>query len=58
MSLNDVLIKRPDFTNSLIGVLLRFRKEKIALSCDIKQMFYNFYVSDGFCDLHAMKIML
>ena len=50
MSLNDLLIKGLDLTNSLLGVLLRFRKEKIALSCDIKQMFYNLYVSDGFCD--------
>ena len=34
----------------MIGILLRFRREKVALSCDIKQMFYNFQVSLGFRD--------
>ena len=48
--LNDLLLKGPDLTNSLIGVLLRFRREKVALSCDIEQMFYNFQVSLGFRD--------
>ena len=30
--------------NNLIGVLMRFRKENIAVMCDIKQMFHSFYV--------------
>ena len=47
---NDLLLKGPDLNNSLIGVLLRFRKDVIALSCDMKQMFYNFHVADGFKD--------
>ena len=40
-SLNDNLVKGPDFMNSLMGVLLRFRKEKIAIVSDIKKMFYQ-----------------
>ena len=31
--------------NSLTGVLARFRKEDVALSCDIEQMFHSFYVT-------------
>ena len=50
VALNDLLLKGPDFNNSLIGFLLRFRKDVVALSCDIKQMFYNFHVADGFRD--------
>ena len=46
MSLNDVLLTGPDLTNSLIGVLLRFRKERVALTADIEQMFFNFYVHE------------
>lgn len=30
--------------NSLIGVLMRFRKEYVAITCDIEQMFHSFYV--------------
>ena len=42
--LNDVLMTGPDLTNSLIGVLLRFRKHKTAVIADIQQMFFCFYV--------------
>ena len=30
--------------NNLIGVLMHFRKENIAVMCDIEQMFHSFYV--------------
>lgn len=39
--LNRHLLQGPDLINSLIGVLLRFRKENVALTCDIKKMFYQ-----------------
>lgn len=44
-SLNKHLLQGPDQLNSLIGVLTRFRKEKVALTCDIEQMFHSFYVN-------------
>ena len=44
-SLNNNLLHGPDLTNSLIGVLCRFRKEDIALMCDIEAMFHQFRVS-------------
>ena len=28
----------------LVGVLLRFRKESIAITCDVEQMFHSFFV--------------
>ncbi|XP_046551559.1 uncharacterized protein LOC124261296 [Haliotis rubra] len=40
-SLNDHLLQGPDLTNALIGVLLRFRQEPIALMADIEAMFYQ-----------------
>ena len=44
-SLNDFLMKGPDLVNSLVGVLLRFRKDKIAVTADIEAMFYQVRVA-------------
>lgn len=44
-SLNDVMLKGPPLYNSLLGILLRFRKEAIAVTADVGQMFHNFLVT-------------
>ncbi|XP_077868294.1 uncharacterized protein LOC144358470 [Saccoglossus kowalevskii] len=44
-SLNDHLLQGPDQINSLVGVLCCFRKEKIAIMCDIERMFHRFRVA-------------
>lgn len=44
VSLNDVLLFAPDLNNSLSGVLLRFRREQVAIVADIQQMFHCFLV--------------
>ncbi len=41
VSLNDVLLQGPDMTNTLIGVLTRFRQERIAIMADVESMFYQ-----------------
>lgn len=46
ISLNNVLLTGPDLNNSLLGVLMRFRKEKVAVMADIQQMFYCFLVEE------------
>lgn len=46
VSLNDVLLTGPDLNNSLLGVLLRFWKEKLAIVADIQQMFHCFLVCE------------
>ncbi|XP_064462753.1 uncharacterized protein LOC135373586 [Ornithodoros turicata] len=45
-SLNDVLLTGPNLGNSLLGVLIRFRKEPFAITADIQQMFYCFIVRE------------
>lgn len=47
-SLNGHLLQGPDMTNTLIGVLSRFRLEKIAFVCDIEQMFHQFRVDEEY----------
>ncbi len=49
-SLGDVLLSGPDLNNSLLGVLLRFCKEPIALTADVEQMFYCFVVREDHRD--------
>ncbi len=44
ISLNDTLLTGPDLINSLVGVLCRFRRERVAVVCDIKKMFHQFHV--------------
>ena len=42
--LNDALMYGPHLTNDLIGILTRFRKEKIAVTSDIRAMFHQIRV--------------
>lgn len=46
ISLNDVLMSGPDLANGLLGVLLRFRQQPIAVMADIQRMFYCFKVKE------------
>ncbi|CAE1279280.1 unnamed protein product [Acanthosepion pharaonis] len=46
VSLNDVLISEPDLNNTRVGVLTRFRKEIVAVTADIEQMFHCFLVKE------------
>ncbi|XP_063758758.1 uncharacterized protein LOC134877255 [Eleginops maclovinus] len=46
VSLNDVLLTGPNMNNSLLGVLLRFRREPVAVTTDIQQMFHCFVVRE------------
>ena len=45
VSLNSCLLQGPDLTNKLAGVICRFRKEPVAIMCDVEKMFYQFRVS-------------
>lgn len=44
-SLNAHLLQGPDLINKLIGVLCRFRRESIAITCDVEKMFHQFKVN-------------
>ncbi|KAL9965050.1 hypothetical protein ACROYT_G028777, partial [Oculina patagonica] len=51
VSLNDFLLQGPDQMNTLLGILCRFRQERVALMTDIKSMFHQFMVSEEHRDL-------
>ena len=40
-SINRNLMTEPDLTNQLIGVLIRFQEEHVAIMTDIEAMFYQ-----------------
>ena len=44
--LNDELLRGPDLTNSVVGVLLRFRQYPVAVVADIKGMFSQVLVQE------------
>ena len=48
--LNDQLLQGPDLTNTLVGVLTRFREEPVVLIADIEAMFYQVRVPSADCD--------
>lgn len=47
VSLNDVLLTGQNMNNSLVGVLLHFREESVAVTADIEQMFHCFLSTCG-----------
>lgn len=44
-SLNDQLLRGPENTSTLIGVILRFRVDDVAVTADVKRMFHQVYVA-------------
>ncbi|XP_078495844.1 uncharacterized protein LOC144751858 [Ciona intestinalis] len=46
VSLNDAILQGPDLVNSIVGVLTRFRKGKVALVADVESMFHQVRVQE------------
>lgn len=44
-SLNQEILQGPDLSNSLLGVILRFRQEPVAVMADIEGMFHQVKVA-------------
>ncbi|KAJ8404510.1 hypothetical protein AAFF_G00337770 [Aldrovandia affinis] len=53
-SLNSRLLQGPNMTNTLVGVLLRFREEPVAMMADIESMFYQVKVPEHDADLQRL----
>ena len=43
--MNEQLLRGPGNTSTLIGVILRFRVDDVAVTADIKRMFYQVFVA-------------
>ena len=55
MCLNDALMQGPHLINDLVGVLIRFRKELIAVTGDIRAMFHQVKVHPK--DVNALRFL-
>ena len=49
------MLQGPDLTNSLFGVLIRFREDPVALMADIEAMFHHVHVSPD--DYDALRFL-
>ena len=47
LCLNDFLDKGPEHTSTMLGVLLRFCRDRYAVTADIKGMFYNVRIPES-----------
>lgn len=54
-SLNDKCYKGPNLTNSLLGVLMRFRQHQFAGTADIESMYYQVRVPES--DRDALRFL-
>ncbi len=54
-SLNDKILQGPDLTNSLVGVLCRFRQEAVAVMADVEAMFHQVLVHPK--DVNALQFL-
>ena len=55
VSLNNKLLQGPDLMNSLVGVLIRFRQENVAVTADIEAMFHQVRVQEE--DRDALRFL-
>ena len=46
-SINKELMAGPDLTNQIVGILIRFRQERIAFVADVEKMFFQVLVSNN-----------
>ena len=55
ISLNSQILQGPDLINSLVGVVIRFRQEQVALAADIEAMFHQVRVQESVmpCDFYG-----
>ena len=46
VSLNDMILSGPKLQNDLFNVLLRFRREKVGVICDISEMYLQIMLAN------------
>lgn len=55
LSLNDTLLSGPALQPDLMGILMRFRRHKVAIVCDIAKMFLQIKISE--CDRDCQRLL-
>ena len=55
VSLNSQILKGPDYMNNLIGVLMRFRQDQVAIAADVEAMFHQVRVRNE--DRDALRFL-
>ena len=50
-SINKELLPSPDLTNKLVGVLTKFRENKVTFMADIEKMYFQIFVAEQYRSL-------
>lgn len=51
ISVNSILLTRPNLNNSLLGIFIRFRRERVAVMADTEQRFHCFVMREDHSDM-------
>ena len=54
-TLNDYWVKGPDLLNNMLGILLRFRENKVAVAGDVRKMYHSVNISE--VDQHTHRFL-
>ena len=52
--LNENVLKGPDYLSKLISILIKFRKEKFAVTGDITEMYHQIYLYHPWIEMHLV----
>ena len=54
-TLNDYWVKGPDLLNNMLGILLRFRENRVAVAGDVRKMYHSVNISE--LDQHTHRFL-
>ena len=55
VSVNKIFLSGPDLTNQIVGILVKFREDYVAIIADIEAVFYHVFVANQHRKMEILK---